>query len=136
MHPIFRNILAVLIGAFIGGFVNMQIIGISGSVIPLPEGTNPNDLGSIIQNMPRYEAKHFIMPFLAHALGTFVGAAIAVLIAVSHKKQFALGIGILFLMGGIMMVAQLPSPMWFNILDLTVAYIPMSLLAWKLFSKE
>lgn len=136
MHPIFRNILAVLVGVFIGGFVNMQIINLSGTLVPLPEGTNPNDLGSIIQNMPRYEAKHFLMPFLAHALGTFVGAAIAVLIAVSHTKRIAMGISIFFLFGGVMMVAQLPSPMWFNILDLTMAYIPMGFLAWKLFSKE
>ena len=35
---ILRNIVAVLIGIFVGALVNGGIIGISGSIIPLPDG--------------------------------------------------------------------------------------------------
>ena len=38
MHPILRNIIAVIAGVAIGGFVNMSLIMVSGSVIPPPEG--------------------------------------------------------------------------------------------------
>ena len=76
-----------------------------------------------------------MVPFLAHALGTFVGAFIASVISSSHQFLFAIVIGCFYLMGGIMMVFMLPSPMWFNVLDLTLAYIPMGWLSWKLSEK-
>jgi hypothetical protein len=40
--------------------------------------------------------------------------------------KFALAIGFFFLIGGIMNVFMLPSPLWFTILDLAGAYIPMA----------
>ena len=46
--------------------------------------------------------------------------------------RFALGIGVWFLLGGIVNVFMLPSPTWFTILDLAGAYIPMGYLAGKL----
>lgn len=48
----------------------------------------------------------------------------------------ALIVGVLFLIGGVSMVAMLPSPMWFNALDLIVAYIPMAFLGGKLAIKK
>ena len=44
--------------------------------------------------MHLFEPKHFLFPFLAHALGTFAGAWLAAFIAASYKMRFALGIGI------------------------------------------
>lgn len=129
MNPIIKNILAVIAGVIVGGLVNMAIISVSGSIIP-PPGVNPEDLESIKANMHLYEAKHFIMPFLAHALGALVGAFIAAYIAASRKMILALAIGVFFFIGGAMMVGMIPSPMWFNILDLGFAYIPMALLGW------
>jgi hypothetical protein len=126
-----RNILAVVIGLLVGGIINGGLISISSSIIPLPEGVDPNDMDSIIANMPNYAPKHFIMPFLAHAIGTFIGALIASLIAATHKMKFALSIGIFFILGGIYMAILLPAPLWFNVLDIGFAYIPMAWLAGK-----
>ncbi|MGB0979312.1 MAG: hypothetical protein ACPGVV_07945 [Croceimicrobium sp.] len=135
MNPILKNILAVVAGIVIGAAVNMLIISISGSLVPLPEGVDPNDMESIKANMHRYETMHFIMPFLAHALGTLVGAFVAAKIAANRKRIFALLIGGVFLIGGIMMVVELPSPAWFNALDLVVAYFPMGWLGFILAKK-
>jgi len=132
MNPVVRNILAVIAGAVVGGIVNGIIIKISGSVIPHPEGVDVNNMESIVANIDKYEPKHFLMPWLAHALGTFVGALIAAKFAATHKMKMALIIGVLFLIGGISAVAMIPAPMWFNVLDLALAYIPMSYLAAKL----
>ena len=52
-----------------------------------------------------------------------------------YNDKFALGIGVFFLLGGITMVFILPSPTWFNALDLSLAYIPMGYLAGKLATK-
>ena len=132
MNPIVKNILAVIAGVLIGGTVNMGIIMLSGSIIPAPEGVDPSDMESLKSSMHLFQPKHFIFPFLAHALGTLVGATVAALIATSHKMKFALAIGFFFLLGGTMMVFQLPSPAWFNVLDLAGAYIPMAWLGGKL----
>jgi hypothetical protein len=78
------------------------------------------------------QPKHFLMPFLAHALGTFVAALITCVIVKSNHMKFALGIGIWFMIGGIMNIVMLPSPLWFTIVDLVFAYIPMGYLAGRL----
>lgn len=132
MNSILKNVIAVGAGIVVGMIVNMSIIMASGSVIPLPEGVDPADMESLKGNMHLFEAKHFIMPFLAHALGTLVGAFIAALIAASQKMKFAIGIGVFFLLGGIANIMMLPSPLWFTILDLVGAYIPMGILGGRL----
>ena len=103
----------------------MGLIMISSSVIPLPPGVDPADMESLKANMHLFEPKNFIFPFLAHALGTLVGAFIVAKFAASHHMKFALGIGAFFLIGGIMNIFMLPSPTWFTVLDLAMAYIPM-----------
>lgn len=126
MNPILRNVIAVLIGLVVGSVVNMGIITINGAIIPPPEGADVTTTEGLIAAMHLFEPKHFLMPFLAHALGTFSGAFIAAKIAISHKFKMALIIGVFFLMGGIASVFMLPSPLWFTLLDLAGAYIPMA----------
>lgn len=136
MNPIIRNILAVIAGVVVCMAVNMGIITISGSVIPLPEGVNPEDAESLKANMHLFKPINFVMPFLAHALGSFMGALVAALIAATHKMKFALGVAAFHLLGGIAAVMMLPAPMWFNITDLALAYIPMGWLGGKLVSRK
>lgn len=132
MNNIIRNILAIVAGIVLGSAANMGIIMISGSIIPPPEGADVTTTEGLKAAMHLFEPKHFILPFLAHALGTFVGAFLAALIAATHKMKFALGIGVFFLIGGIANIIMLPSPLWFTIVDLVGAYIPMAYFAGKL----
>jgi len=132
MKNLLRNILALLLGLFVGGTVNMGIITISGSIIPPPEGTDTTTMEGLKAAMELFEMKHFIFPFLAHAIGTLVGALLASLIAASHQLKLALVIGAFFLIGGITMVLSVPSPLWFTIIDLGLAYIPMAWIGWKI----
>lgn len=137
MNPVLRNILAFLGAAFIGGMVNFGIVMLSGSIVPPPEGVDPTDMDSIKASMHLYEAKHFIFPFLAHALGTLVGAGFVAKFAASHKMKLALGIGAFFLLGGISAVMMLPeAPTWFKALDVLGAYLPMGYLGGKLMGQE
>ena len=132
MNPILKNILAIIAGAVIGSVVNMGIIMMSSSVIPPPEGADVTTMEGLKASMHLFEPKHFIMPFLAHALGTLVGAYVAAKIATNNKMRFAMAIGLLFLAGGITNVVMLPSPTWFSILDIGAAYMPMAYFAGKL----
>jgi len=132
MKPIFKNFLAVIVGLVAGSAVNMGIIMISGSVIPPPEGVDNTTMEGLKAGMHLFQPKHFLFPFLAHALGTFVGALLTALIAANRKILFVFVIGIFFLAGGIANILMLPSPLWFTIVDLVGAYLPMAFLAAKL----
>jgi hypothetical protein len=131
MSPILKNIIAMIAGVLFGSLVNGGIIMVSGSIIPPPDGSDVTTMEGLKASMHLFEPKHFLMPFLAHALGTFAGAFLAVKIAATHQMKIALGIGFMFLAGGITNVFMLPSPLWFSVLDLTIAYIPMAFLAVK-----
>ena len=132
MNHVIKNTLAVIAGLIFGSAVNMGIIMLSGSIIPPPDGVDVTNMESLKSSMHLFEPRHFILPFVAHALGTFVGAYITALIAVNYKIKFALSIGVFFLIGGIANTFMLPSPTWFTVLDLTGAYIPMGWLGGKL----
>lgn len=136
MSPILKNILAVVVGIVVGSIVNMAIISISGSIIPPPEGADVTTMEGLKNSMHLFEPKNFVFPFLAHALGTLVGAFLAAKIAANHKMKFAYGIGFFFLLGGIANVFLLPSPTWFTLLDLIGAYLPMAFLGGKLATKQ
>lgn len=136
MNPVLRNTLAVIAGLFVGSIVNMSIILMSGSIIPPPDGADNTTMEGLQKTMHLFEPKHFLFPFLAHAIGTFAGAVIAALLAFNHKTQLGLIIGAFFLLGGIVSVCSLPSPMWFTVVDLAFAYIPMAYLAIKLVKRR
>ena len=125
---ILKNIAFVFIGIILGMFVNMGLIYISGYAIELPENFDP-------MNAINWEPKYFIFPFLAHALGTFSGALLVSKLSKNSSIVLPLIIGVYFLTGGIYMVTILPAPYWFIILDLSCAYIPMAMLAWKMSKK-
>ena len=135
MNSIARNILAIISGLIIGSVVNMGIIMISGSVIKPPSDADVTTMEGLKASIHLFEPKHFLFPFLAHALGTFAGALIAALIAVNNKMIYALVIGIFFLMGGIINSFLLPAPKWFIFMDLMLAYIPMAWIGGKIILK-
>ncbi len=96
MHPILKNSLAVISGLIIGGSVNMGLIMISGSVIPPPNGVDVTTMESLKANLHLFEPKHFVFPFLAHAIGTLVGAIITGLMATPLHKTMSLPLSIGF----------------------------------------
>ena len=126
-----KNILAFITGALLGMIVNMVLIILGSNFIPVSEGFDS-------MNSINWELTNFIFPFLAHALGTLVGAFLAAKIANSYQLSLAMSIGVFFLIGEVTMVYILPATVWFICTDLIIAYIPMGYLGWiiaKKFSK-
>ncbi len=129
MNPLLRNILLVVAGIIAGSALNMGIIMMSASIIPPPPGADLTTMEGLKASMHLLQPQHFIMPFLAHALGTFSGALLTAIFVTRYKMRFSLGIGAWFMIGGFINILMLPSPIWFTIADLTIAYIPMAYLA-------
>lgn len=127
----FAALLAVALT--VGGFTNGILISLSPHLIPPPEGldlTTPEGLTAAALLM---EPKHFVIPWLAHALGTWVGALLISWWQPKWSLWGVLAVGGVFFVGGLMMVQMVPAPLWFVVLDLGLAYFPMAFLGrWAL----
>jgi len=130
---ILKRTIVIFIALFAGAMLNGAIINISSKVIPPPAGFDLTTAKGLQAAMPHMGPEHFVFPFLAHALGTLISALLISRFLKSQQFVFAMMAGILFMLGGISMVIMLPeTPIWFVLLDLIVAYIPMALLGNKL----
>ena len=127
-----RNTAAVIAGIVIGSLINMGLVIAGSAIIPPPEGMDVTSSDSIRENAHLFEFRHFLFPFLAHALGTLAGGFSAAMLGKSHQLRLALGVAGFFLLGGIANTFMIPAPIWFNVTDLVVAYIPMGALAFYL----
>ena len=132
MATFLRNLLAVLTGLLLGSLVNMGLIMVSGKVIPPPAGADVTTMEGLKASLHLFEPKHFLFPFLAHALGTLVGAFLAARLAGSRPRMFGFVVSGFFLLGGVMNAFVLPAPAWFIATDLLGAYLPMAWLGGRL----
>lgn len=126
MSTAMRTTAAGVAGFVVGSLVNGAIVAVGPSIIPPPAGADMTTVEGLTAAMSLLEPKHFVMPFLAHALGTFVGSTVAVMIATAYRTRLAYIIGFVFLAGGIVAAKMIPAPNWFIALDLLVAYHPMA----------
>jgi len=132
MTPTVKNVIIFIAAAIIGGMVNMAIITYGPAIIPYPEGVDLSTPESYNASIDLLKAQHFIVPFIAHALGTLSGAFLVGKFGGSHWKKLCIGIAVFFLIGGIAACFMIKAPAWFCAVDLLFAYIPMGLLGWKL----
>jgi hypothetical protein len=127
-----KNTLAVIVAVIGGSLVNIALVNMNGVLIALPEGADISSMDGLAASMRLFQPIHFLMPWLGHALGTFVGAFIAAKLVVTRKKIFAGVIGGFFLIGGIANAYIIPAPMWFIVVDLGFAYLPMAWLGGRI----
>ena len=132
MNTNIKKVFIVIVGFVVGSIVNSGLITIGHQIIALPDGANVSTYEKLKESMKMFTDKHYIFPFVAHALGTFVSAFIATKLNVEKTNKLAFIIGFIFLLGGILNCFLLPAPVWFIFLDLLIAYLPMAYLGWKL----
>ena len=135
MPNVLRNVIAVVAGIAIGGGVNMALIMLGSSLIPPPAGVDVNSAESLSRSMHLFEPRHFVTPFLAHAVGTLAGAIAAYLIAATYRVHMAYVVGAVFLCAGVSASFMIPAPAWFIAIDLLAAYLPMAWLGVQIGSR-
>lgn len=136
MNSWFKIGLAVVGGLIIGSVVNMGLIYLGHAIIPNPPGADVSTMEGLKNSIHLFQPRHFLFPFLAHAGGTFVGALFAARLAPVKKTWVALVIGFFFLLGGMINVVSLPAPWWFEVPDVVLAYLPVSIIAGRLMGGE
>ena len=82
--------------------------------------------------MPILRPEDFIGPFLAHFMGTFISAFLLTWLLKTVRQVPALITGIIFMSGSVYMVYLLPAPLWFEVTDLTLGYVPAAYLGYLL----
>lgn len=126
MNLLSQNVYALLVGFLIGCAVNMVALAVSGITVPMPVGVDLTTLEGLQETVNLFEPRHFIFPFLGHAVGTLAGASATAAIAASYQFTLAIVLGVVFLVGGIADTIMFPVPAWFAILDLGIAFLPMA----------
>jgi len=126
MPAVLRNVLAVVAGAIVGSVVNTPLVTIGPRIIPPPVGADVTTMEGLVKALPLFGPQHFVFPFLAHALGTLVGAGIAAYAAATRNAAMAFVVGALFMAGGVANAFMLPGPLWFDVVDIVCAYLPMA----------
>ncbi len=125
MLTILKNTAIIFLGIILGMIINMGLVYLGGYILETPVNFSP-------KNATNWDLKYFAFPFLAHASGTFSGSYFVAKISKNTSFLYPLIVGTYFLAGGIYMTIIITTPFWFVILDLGFAYLPMSILAWRL----
>ena len=127
MNWILRNIIAFLAGVVTFHFTNLGLLTLMTKLIPPPEGYE-----MMSPNFSLLTPANFLAPFIAHSGGTFIGAFIVSKLAATWHKGWALVIGSLSFLGGLMVIFMFAVPVWYIVVDLVLAYFPFALLGYKL----
>lgn len=133
---VIRLVVQVLVGFIAGSLVNMGLVYVGPLIIPPPEGTDFSTMEGLKAAMPLMQPKHFLFPFLAHSMGTFAGASVAIFLSKQQQTIAPWLVGVLFFAGGLINIFLLPSPLWFTMLDLSLAYLPVAWLSIIFFGKK
>ncbi len=136
MSPVLRNVAAVVAGTVVGGILNLALVSVGPLLIPPPAGGDVTTMEGLRSTIHLFEAKHFLFPFLAHALGTLAGAWLAARLCATRPLLHALLVGTVFLFGGLLMALSLPEAVAFNIVDLVLAYLPMAWLGHRMSGRD
>jgi hypothetical protein len=126
-----RLILAIVAGFIAGSCVNMALVFIGSMLITAPAGADVTTTEGLRASIHLFGPQHYVFPFLAHSLGTLLGAWVTTLLVPGRPLWPAMVVGVAFLLGGIASTMMIPAATWFIVLDLA-AYLPMALLGWKL----
>ena len=135
MSTTVRNVLAVIGGIVIGSVVNIAIVTLGPALIPPPAGVDVTSAEGLRASAHLLQPRHYVTPFLAHAVGTFAGALAAWMVAATHRTRVAYALGVFSLCGGVAASFMIPAPVAFIAADLLLAYIPMAWLAVRVGSR-
>lgn len=125
MNPLMKTITGTIAGLIAGIIAIFLVQSINNSLYPPPPGLDPRkpeDLKMLMQNIP---VGALLIVLLAYVVGSFVGGAIATMVA-RPLRTAALTTGALLTVLGIWNLASLPHPLWFWVT--IFVYIPSALM--------
>ena len=113
-------LLGVVVGLVVGGALNMGLVQLNMKLHGPPDGLDWKDpvaLEAFVSGLP---VLGFLIVLLAHAGQAFLGSLVGTLVAGRRTWIVAGIIGVLTLLGCIVNLVTIPSPVWFVIADLVL----------------
>lgn len=101
---------ALIAGLIVGMAANMILVTLNLKLFPASTPlNNPEAWNDYIVSLPDTA---FIIPVLAHLSQAFFGAWVTARLSPTQPFKFAMAIGVLSLLGGIVNASSLPIPIW------------------------
>lgn len=127
MKPHIRSMLGVVAGVIVGGLVIMAIEALNSVLFPLPAGVDIADRQALSAAIADAGPHVLIGVLVAWALGTFIGAWVAVRIGARGPRLHAVLVGLILLALAVVNMLAIPHPTWFWIVGVLL-FIPAALL--------
>ena len=108
----FRNVIAVVVGMFVGMATNMAIVVMNMAIYPMPEGVDFNNTAGLTEYIDNLPFLALLIVLVAHLSQAFVGGWVAARISANRLVTVALIVGVLSLAGGIYNMTSMPLPSW------------------------
>lgn len=130
-----RNLFGLLVGILSSFFVIMLVEMLGHAFYPPPEGIDYSQLEEVKKLIPEIPTGALLSVILAYMIGSMAGGFMIGVIGGKNLKSWAMGLGMLLLVAGLINLIRLPEhPIWFWVLSLAV-YIPFTLLGLALSRK-
>lgn len=129
--PLFRSIIAVSAGIFIGGIATFGVEALGHAIVPPPRELDPTNPESVMAVMATMPAANFLPILLAYLIGPTLGSALAARMSPSRPLVHAGLVGACFLAGAVMNFRAIPHPLWFIVLAV-VAFVAAPFLGTRL----
>jgi hypothetical protein len=107
-----RNILALITGIVLSIGFNLLLTSVSGVLYPPPAMMDLNDPGAFAKHVASLPPLAIILVLIAHIGGAFAGAVVAARMAVSTPMKWALTVGAIALVGGLLNLVMIQHPVW------------------------
>lgn len=114
---ILLGILGVVVGLLVGGLFNMALVQLNVALHAPPEGLDWKDPAQVEAFAGSLPALGFLIVLLAHAGQAFLGAVVGTLVSGRRSLVVAWVVGALTLLGCVINLLAIPSPLWFAVLD-------------------
>ncbi|MBB5015320.1 hypothetical protein [Rehaibacterium terrae] len=126
-----RTVLAVIAGLLAMAVVVFAVEALGHRLYPLPPGIDLDDPASVQSMVDAMPLAAKLLVVLGWALGSFVGAHIAVRLTPAHRRGAALSIGVAMVVLVAINASMIPHPLWMTALGLLLP-IPLALSALRM----
>jgi hypothetical protein len=113
-----RKVLAGVVGFVIAVACMMTAEQINHRIYPIPDNINFRDAEAVRRLVATLPAGAFVLVLVGWLVGTLLGTFLAAKIGRSRVPAYV--VGVLLLCGGIMNIAMLPQPVWFDVVALLI----------------
>ncbi len=124
-----------MVGLGLGMALNMGLITLNMTLHGPPEGLSWEEPAQVEAFMASMPVLGFLIVLLAHSGQAFLGSLVGTLISGRRSILAGMIIGALTLVGCVMMLASIPGPLWFAVLDVLLP-LPAAYLAARLVMRK